>query len=113
MLKKFISYYKPYLKLFILDLSCAFFIASIDLIFPLITRQFINDIIPNVKLRIFYIFVIVLLIFAVIRAILNYIIDYWGHIVGTRMERDMRRDLFEHLQTLSSVSYTHLTLPTK
>ena len=101
MLKKFISYYKPYLKLFILDLSCAFLIASIDLVFPLITRQFINDIIPNGKLRIFYIFIIALLILAVVRAVLNYIIDYWGHIVGTRMERDMRRDLFEHLQTLS------------
>ena len=101
MLKKFISYYKPYLKLFILDLSCAFLIASIDLVFPLITRQFINDIIPNGKLRVFYIFVIALLILAVVRAVLNYIIDYWGHIVGTRMERDMRRDLFEHLQTLS------------
>ena len=101
MLKKFISYYKPYKKLFLLDLSCAFMIASIDLVFPLITRQFINDIIPNGKLRIFYIFIIALLIFAVVRAVLNYIIDYWGHIVGTRMERDMRRDLFEHLQTLS------------
>jgi len=101
MLKKFLSYYKPYLKLFILDLSCAFLIASIDLAFPLITRQFINDIIPNGKLRIFYIFILALLILAVIRAVLNYIIDYWGHIVGTRMERDMRRDLFEHLQTLS------------
>jgi len=101
MLKKFISYYKPYLKLFILDLGCAFLIASIDLAFPLITRQFINDIIPNGKLRIFYIFVVALLMLAVIRAVLNYIIDYWGHMVGTRMERDMRRDLFEHLQTLS------------
>jgi len=101
MLKKFISYYKPYLKLFILDLSCAFLIASIDLAFPMITRQFINDIIPNGKLRIFYIFIIALLVLAVIRAVLNYIIDYWGHMVGTRMERDMRRDLFEHLQTLS------------
>ena len=101
MLKKFISYYKPYLKLFILDLSCAFLIASIDLAFPLITRQFINDIIPNGRLRIFYIFIIALLVLAVIRAVLNYIIDYWGHMVGTRMERDMRRDLFEHLQTLS------------
>ena len=101
MLKKFISYYKPYLKLFILDLSCAFLIASIDLAFPLVTRQFINDIIPNGKLRIFYIFIIALLALAVVRAVLNYIIDYWGHIVGTRMERDMRRDLFEHLQTLS------------
>ena len=101
MLKKFISYYKPYKKLFLLDLSCAFMIASIDLAFPLITRQFINDIIPNGKLRIFYIFIIALLMLAVVRAVLNYIIDYWGHIVGTRMERDMRRDLFEHLQTLS------------
>jgi len=101
MIKKFISYYKPYWKLFVLDMSCAFVIASIDLAFPLITRQFINDIIPNGKLRIFYIFIIALLVLAVIRAVLNYIIDYWGHIVGTRMERDMRRDLFEHLQTLS------------
>ena len=101
MLKKFISYYKPYWKLFALDMSCAFLIAAIDLAFPLITRQFINDTIPNGKLRIFYIFIIALLILAVVRAVLNYIIDYWGHIVGTRMERDMRRDLFEHLQTLS------------
>jgi ATP-binding cassette subfamily B protein len=82
-------------------MSCAFLIAAIDLAFPLIARQFINDIIPNGKLRIFYIFIIVLLMLAVVRAVLNYIIDYWGHIVGTRMERDMRRDLFGHLQTLS------------
>jgi len=82
-------------------MSCAFLIAAIDLVFPLITRQFINDIIPNGKLRIFYIFIIALLILAVVRAVLNYIVDYWGHMVGTRMERDMRRDLFEHLQTLS------------
>ena len=101
MLKKFISYYKPYWKLFALDMSCAFLIAAIDLVFPLITRQFINDIIPNGKLRIFYLFIIALLMLAVIRAVLNYIIDYWGHIVGTKMERDMRRDLFEHLQNLS------------
>jgi len=101
MLKKFISYYKPYRKLFALDMSCAFLIAAIDLAFPLIARQFINDIIPNGKLRIFYIFIIALLTLAVVRAVLNYIIDYWGHIVGTRMERDMRRDLFGHLQTLS------------
>ena len=101
MLKKFIAYYKPYWKLFTLDISCAFLIAFIDLAFPLITRQFINDIIPNDRLRMFYLFTIALLILAVVRAILNYIIDYWGHIVGTRMERDMRRNLFEHLQTLS------------
>ena len=80
---------------------CAFMIAAIDLVFPMITRQFINDIIPNGKIRIFYLLAVLLLILAVMRAILNYIVDYWGHIVGTRMERDMRKDLFGHLQTLS------------
>ncbi|MEA1940114.1 MAG: ABC transporter ATP-binding protein [Candidatus Caldatribacteriota bacterium] len=101
MFKKFISYYKPYKRLFFLDLSCAFFIALIDLAFPLITRQFINNILPEGKLRIFYILIGVLLILAVIRAGLNYVVDYWGHAVGARMERDMRTDLFKHLQTLS------------
>ena len=101
MLKKFLSYYKPYWKLFTLDMFCAFIIAAIDLVFPMITRQFINDIIPNGKIRIFYILVASLFLLAVIRAFLNYVVDYWGHIVGTRMERDMRKDLFGHLQTLS------------
>ncbi len=75
MLKKFISYYKPYWKLFALDMSCAFLIAAIDLAFPLIARQFINDIIPNGKLRIFYIFIIALLILAVVRAVLKMFMD--------------------------------------
>ena len=101
MLRKFLTYYKPYWKLFTLDMFCALMIAGIDLVFPMMTRQFINDIIPNGKIRIFYILVGVLLALAVARALLNYIVDYWGHIVGTRMERDMRKDLFQHLQTLS------------
>ena len=101
MIKKFIAYYKPYYKLFLLDMFCALMIAGIDLVFPLMTRQFINDFIPNGKMRLFFIFVGVLIALAVLRAILNYIVDYWGHIVGTRMERDMRKDLFQHIQTLS------------
>jgi len=101
LIKKFIAYYKPYYKLFLLDMFCALMIAGIDLVFPLMTRQFINDFIPNGKMRLFFIFVGVLIALAVLRAILNYIVDYWGHIVGTRMERDMRKDLFQHIQTLS------------
>lgn len=104
MIKKFISYYKPHMKLFILDMVCAFFIAILDLVFPMITRQIINDIIPNGKIRTLYIFTIVLVILYIFRAIFNYIVDYWGHVVGTRMEHDMRRDLFAHLQTLD-ISY--------
>jgi len=101
MFKKFVSYYKPYKGLFFLDLICAFLIASIDLVFPAMTRLFINNIIPEGKLRLFGLFIIVLVILAVIRALLNYIVDYWGHALGARMERDMRTDLFKHLQTLS------------
>lgn len=101
MFKKFISYYKPYKGLFFLDLICAFLIASIDLVFPAITRFFINDVIPKGQLRIFYLLIGVLVILAILRAILNYIVDYWGHALGARMERDMRTDLFKHLQTLS------------
>ncbi|KPU27645.1 thiamine ABC transporter permease [Caloranaerobacter sp. TR13] len=104
MIKKFISYYKPHMKLFILDMVCAFFVAVLDLVFPMITRQIINDIIPNGKIRTLYIFTIVLVVLYIFRAVFNYIVDYWGHVVGTRMEHDMRRDLFAHLQTLD-ISY--------
>ena len=101
MFKKFIAYYKPYKGLFFLDLICAFLIAIIDLVFPFITRLFINDIIPNGLLGAFYRIIGILVILALLRAVLNYIVDYWGHAVGARMERDMRTDLFKHLQTLS------------
>ncbi|AZR73413.1 thiamine ABC transporter permease [Anoxybacter fermentans] len=101
MLKRFISYYRPHWKLFCLDITCAFLITGIDLLFPIITRNFINDIIPNGKFELFWKFSFFLLILYILRTILQYILEYWGHVVGVRMEADMRRDLFTHLQTLS------------
>lgn len=101
MLKIFISYYRPHMKLFILDIICAFLIAAIDLVFPMVTRAFMKDIIPNGKMGTFYIMISVLIVLYIIRAVFNYIVDYWGHVVGTRMEYNMRKDLFSHLQTLS------------
>lgn len=100
MIKKFISYYRPHIKLFILDLVCAFMISGLDLVFPIVTGNFVNDIIPNGKIRTLYITTIILVGLYVLRYIFNYIVDYWGHVVGVRMEYDMRRDLFTHLQTL-------------
>ncbi|MGO1370667.1 MAG: ABC transporter ATP-binding protein [Senegalia sp. (in: firmicutes)] len=100
MLKKFASYYKPHKKLFILDMVSAFLIAVIDLIFPMVTREFTRDIIPNGKMRELYIITGALVVLFIIRAILNYIVDYWGHVVGARMEANMRKDLFSHIQTL-------------
>lgn len=101
MLKKFIHYYKPYKGIFFIDLLSASIISAIDLVFPAVTRNFINNIIPENKFRLFSIFIGILVIFTIIRTIANYIVNYWGHAMGTRMERDMRTDIFSHLQTLS------------
>jgi ATP-binding cassette subfamily B protein len=101
MFKKFIHYYKPYKGLLLLDLTCATIIAVVDLIFPAVTRHFINVVIPENQVRTFYYFIGSMIILFIIHAIANYIVTYWGHAMGARMERDMRTDLFKHLHTLS------------
>lgn len=101
MLKRFISYYKPHWKLFTLDMCCVLLITGIDLIFPMITRSFVNEIIPNNQLSTLWRLAILLFFLYIIRTVLQYILEYWGHVVGIRMEADMRRDLFTHLQGLS------------
>ncbi|WP_066497681.1 ABC transporter ATP-binding protein [Abyssisolibacter fermentans] len=101
MIKKFISYYRPHMKLFILDMVAALLIAIIDLVFPILSRDILNEYIPDGNLRAIYISVAVLIVIYGLRAIFNYIVDYWGHVVGVRMEYDMRKDLFSHIQTLS------------
>ena len=100
-LKKFVSYYRPHWKLFLLDLISAFIISALDLVFPMATRIYINTLIPNKNIRLIIIFTVSLLILYVIRAAFQYIVDYWGHVLGVRIEYDMRKDLFEHIQTLS------------
>ena len=100
-LKKFVSYYRPHWKLFLLDLISAFIISALDLVFPMATRIYINTLIPNKNIRLIIIFTVSLLILYVIRAGFQYIVDYWGHVLGVRIEYDMRKDLFEHIQTLS------------
>nr|WP_281817526.1 ABC transporter ATP-binding protein [Vallitalea longa] len=101
MLKRFVSYYKPHKKLFILDMICAFLIAVIDLSVPMLSKYALNDLLPNDEFRMFFIFIIALLGLYLLRAAFQYIVDFWGHILGVRMEYDMRRDLFRHLQSLS------------
>lgn len=101
MLKKFISYYRPHKVLFILDLICAFSMAGIDLLFPQLTRDALDKYIPESNLNMLMIIVGVLAGLFAIRAYLNYFVDYWGHVLGVRMQYDMRKDIFSHLQTLS------------
>lgn len=100
MIKKFISFYKPYKTLFTLDLIVAFIASICDLIYPIMTRDLINSSIPNKDLRMIGVFAITLLIIFLIKAACGYFMQYWGHIVGVRMQGDMRRNIFRHLQKL-------------
>jgi ATP-binding cassette subfamily B protein len=99
-LKIFFSYYKPHLPLFIADMFCAFFMAVIDVAFPMFSRYALNTLIPNYQLRTFLILVAVLFAGFCIHKGCNWFVAYWGHIFGTRVEQDMRRDVFDHLEKL-------------
>ena len=100
MIRRFIKYYKPHKKLFILDMLCAFMVALCDLFYPMITRNVINDYVPNQKLKLMITWVLILLAIYIVKMGLNYFIQYYGHVVGVKMQGDMRKDIFTHLQKL-------------
>ena len=100
MLKQFLSYYKPHKKLFAADMCCALLVAICDLFYPMIAKNIINDYVPNQKLRLLIVWAIVLVGIYLLKAALNYFIQYWGHIVGVRMQAAMRSDMFKKLQRL-------------
>ncbi len=100
MLKKFISYYKPHKKLFFIDMFFAFLISIFDLIFPMVSRNIVNEIIPAGRMDLLIRWTIIMLFLFILRYISYYIVSYWGHVLGVYIEHDMRRDLFSHLQTL-------------
>ncbi|MGL5327648.1 MAG: ABC transporter ATP-binding protein [Peptostreptococcaceae bacterium] len=100
MLKEFIKYYKPYKKLFALDLLAAFTVALCDLVYPMITRSIMNDVVPNKDTRMLMVFAVTLILIFILKAGLNYFMQYWGHVVGVRMQGDMRNYVFTHLQKL-------------
>lgn len=100
MLKIFIQYYKPYKKMFFLDLFVAMLAGTCDLVYPIITRKLINDIIPNKNQEMFKIVAIILIGIYLIKLCCNYFMQYWGHLVGVGMQADMRRDVYGHLQQL-------------
>lgn len=102
MVKKFISYYKNHMTLFILDSLAAILMSGLNLIFPLITREFINNYIPNENIEMIITFGLVLIGMYIIRMGCSYFVNYYGHVMGTRIERDMRIDLFKKIQTLDS-----------
>ena len=97
----FLSYFKNHKKLFAIDVLCAVGIAAIDLAFPLVTRSALYDLLPNQMYRIFFTIMVAVVASYVLRSFLNFIVAYYGHTFGIRVEADIRKDLFSHMQELS------------
>ncbi|PTE84220.1 multidrug ABC transporter ATP-binding protein [Staphylococcus equorum] len=100
-MKAFFSYYKPYKGLFFLDFGSAIVVGLLELIFPLITSIYIDRLLPTNQWNLIVIFGIALLFVFGIVAVLKFIVTYWGHKLGTNIERDMRNDLYSHIQKLN------------
>ncbi len=100
LIRKFIPYYRPHLKLFITDIICAALISAFNLIYPYITGEIIDNYVPNGLLNWLLISAIALLVFYIIKAGLNYFLQYWGHVVGVRIQKTLRSELFDHLEKM-------------
>lgn len=106
--KKFFSYYKPYLTLFLSVLACTFIVSAVTLVFPLLVRYITKDVLEgdlSTALSEVYWIGGLMLVLVAIQNIGNYFVDYKGHEIGARMESDMRSELFAHMQKLSFTFY--------
>lgn len=100
MIKRFASYYRPYIGMFSLDMLAALVLAGSDLFYPMITRTMLRQYIPNGQLDMLIIMAGVLVLLYLVNMAMNYFISYYGHVIGVKMQADMRRDVFAHLQRL-------------
>lgn len=103
--RRFIGYFKPHKKLLFLDLGCAITVSAVDMCYPLLSNYILKTLMPMMRidssLITTFIWLIAVALFAyVLRTAMLYIVNYWGHLLGVRMEADMRRDIFSHMQTL-------------
>ena len=108
-IRRFMAYYKPHKNLFALDIVCASLVAAVDVAFPLLTNYIMKELFPqfetagadtNRLMMTFLILLVAVFVSYVLRAGMLYIVNYWGHQLGIRIEADMRRDIFSHIQTL-------------
>lgn len=100
MLKRFISYYRPHKLIFTLDMLASLLVALVGIVYPIITREMLNELIPNKQYRMIVFAGIGLLLLYIVRMLLNFFIQYYGHVMGVRMQAQMRSDMFRHLERL-------------
>ena len=99
-LRIFLSYFGPHKKLFLMDMSCAFLVAAIDVLFPLVSRYCMYELLPEKIYSTFFLLMAIAAGAFAVRAVLHYIITYLGHTFGIRVEADIRKDLYRHYQEL-------------
>ena len=100
MLKRFIAYYKPHRFMFAMDMLAALLISVIGMVYPIVTNKMLNELIPNKLYTQIIVAGIIVLVLYVIRMLLRYFVQYYGHLIGTKMQGQMRTDLFRHLEKL-------------
>lgn len=105
MIKTLFSYFGPHKKIFALDMFCAIMVAAVDLAFPLVSRHAMYDMLPDKAFRLFFVLMAAVAVFYLFRSLCYYIMTYWGHTFGIRVEADIREALFNHLQTLDFEFY--------
>ncbi len=96
----FLSYFPAHRKLFMLDMTCAFIMAAVDVAFPLVSRYVMYDLLPEKLYQSFFAIMGIVVVAFLLRACMNYIVTYWGHQFGIRVEADIREDLYLHFQNL-------------
>ena len=104
-LKIFTSYYKPHIGLFTLDMVCALCIALVDLAFPYVSKRSMEALLPNQLYGAFFAIMAAMVGAYLLKLVMQFIVSYWGHMLGVRIEADIRRDLFAHMQDLSFSFY--------
>lgn len=101
MLSRFFSYYRPHRRLFLMDFSCAVAGGLLELVFPLAIRTFVDRLLPSQDWRLILAATLGLLAIYLLNTGLQFIVNYWGHVLGISIETEMRRKIFDHLQKLS------------
>ena len=103
----FLSFFRPHRKLFALDLGCALLVSLIDLCYPIVSRTAMHKLLPEHAFQTFFLVMGVVVAAYILRSFLYFIIGYWGHTFGIRVEADIRSVLFTHMQELSFDFYDH------
>lgn len=100
-MKKFFSYYAPYKVLFTVDFLSAVIVGLLELLFPLIASTFIDELLPTGNWQWILLAAAGLVVVYLFNTFMQFIVTYWGHMLGTNIERDIRNDLYAHIQRLS------------